>query len=138
MMNDPKYMRAPTVLAAFAKAGARVAVVTAKDKLRKMLGHELQGICFSSERAADATVAENAAAAVGASRAHRGQRDRRGLRRLFYLAISADVSRRCGSPCAAALRCGVPCVAAIGQPQELIRLALSCAGRLVARNANKT
>src|SRR5471032_3154319 len=59
MMNDPKYMRAPTVLAAFARAGARVAVVTAKDKLRKMLGHELRGICFSSERAADATLAEN-------------------------------------------------------------------------------
>src|SRR5450432_14661 len=59
MMNDPKYLRAPTVLAAFAKAGARVAVVTAKDKLRKMLGHELKGICFSSERAADATLAEN-------------------------------------------------------------------------------
>jgi phosphonoacetate hydrolase len=59
MMNDPKYLRAPTVLAAFAKAGARVAVVTAKDKLRRMLGHELLGVCFSSERAADATLAEN-------------------------------------------------------------------------------
>src|SRR5215813_9644331 len=39
MMNDPKYLRAPTVLAAFADAGASVAVVTAKDKLRKLLGH---------------------------------------------------------------------------------------------------
>ena len=29
MMNDPKYLRAPSVLAAFAEAGARVAVVTA-------------------------------------------------------------------------------------------------------------
>ena len=59
MMNDPKYLRAPTVLAAFAAAGAKVAVVTAKDKLRKLLGHELKGICFSAERAADATLAEN-------------------------------------------------------------------------------
>ena len=59
MMNDPKYLRAPTVLAAFAKAGAKVAVVTAKDKLRKLLGHELQGICFSAERAGEATLAEN-------------------------------------------------------------------------------
>ena len=59
MMNDPKYLRAPTVLAAFARAGAKVAVVTAKDKLRKLLGHELTGICFSAERAADATLAEN-------------------------------------------------------------------------------
>jgi phosphonoacetate hydrolase len=59
MMNDPKYLRAGTVLAAFADAGAKVAVVTAKDKLRKLLGHRMRGICFSSERAAEATLAEN-------------------------------------------------------------------------------
>src|SRR6202158_5980649 len=35
MMNDAKYLRAGTILAAFAAAGAKVAVVTAKDKLRK-------------------------------------------------------------------------------------------------------
>ena len=51
MMNDPKYLRAGTILAAFADAGAKVAVVTAKDKLRKLLGHQLNGICFSSEKA---------------------------------------------------------------------------------------
>lgn len=50
-MNDPKYLRAGTILAAFAEAGAKVAVVTAKDKLRKLLGHQLKGICFSSEKA---------------------------------------------------------------------------------------
>jgi phosphonoacetate hydrolase len=49
MMNDAKYLRAGTILAAFAAAGARVAVVTAKDKLRSLLGHKLDGICFSSE-----------------------------------------------------------------------------------------
>lgn len=54
MMNDPKYLRAPTLLAALARAGAKVAAVTAKDKLRALLGHELTGICFSSEKAADA------------------------------------------------------------------------------------
>jgi phosphonoacetate hydrolase len=59
MMNDPKYLRAGTILAAFADAGAKVAVVTAKDKLRKLLGHRLKGICFSSEKAAEATLAEN-------------------------------------------------------------------------------
>ena len=59
MMNDPRYLRAGTVLAAFADAGARVAVVTAKDKLRTLLGHRLQGICFSAEKAAAATLAEN-------------------------------------------------------------------------------
>jgi len=59
MMNDPKYLRAGTILAAFADAGASVAVVTAKDKLRKLLGHRMKGICFSSEKAAEATAAEN-------------------------------------------------------------------------------
>jgi phosphonoacetate hydrolase len=59
MMNDPKYLRAGTILAAFSNAGAKVAVVTAKDKLRKLLGHRMTGICFSSEKAADATTAEN-------------------------------------------------------------------------------
>jgi len=59
MMNDPKYLRAGTVLAAFSEAGATLAVVTAKDKLRKLLGHRMKGICFSSEKAAEATLAEN-------------------------------------------------------------------------------
>ena len=59
MMNDPAYLRAPTLLARFAASGARVAVVTAKDKLRTLLGHGLRGICFSAEKAAEATL-ENA------------------------------------------------------------------------------
>jgi len=59
MMNDPKYLRAGTVLAAFADAGAKVAVVTAKDKLRKLLGNHMKGICFSSEKADQATMLEN-------------------------------------------------------------------------------
>jgi phosphonoacetate hydrolase len=59
MMNDPKYLRAPTLLAAFADAGASVAVVTAKDKLRRLLGHKMRGICFSSEKADQATIEEN-------------------------------------------------------------------------------
>ncbi|MCL4744068.1 MAG: phosphonoacetate hydrolase [Burkholderiaceae bacterium] len=59
MMNDPKWLRAPTVLAALADAGKSIAVVTAKDKLRSLLGHRLRGICFSSEKADLATQAEN-------------------------------------------------------------------------------
>lgn len=59
LMNDPKYLRAPTVLAAFADAGAKVAVITAKDKLRRLLGNKLNGICFSSEKADEVTQAEN-------------------------------------------------------------------------------
>lgn len=59
MMNDPKYLRTGTVLAAFAGAGGKVAVVTAKDKLRSLLGHGMRGICFSSEKANQCTVAQN-------------------------------------------------------------------------------
>ncbi|MDR0226182.1 MAG: phosphonoacetate hydrolase [Burkholderiaceae bacterium] len=58
MMNGPEYLRAPTLLSAFANAGALVAAVTAKDKLRTLLGHGLKGICFSAEKADQATVAE--------------------------------------------------------------------------------
>jgi phosphonoacetate hydrolase len=59
MMNDAKYLRTGTILAAFAAAGAKVAVVTAKDKLRSLLGHKLSGICFSSEKANEATREDN-------------------------------------------------------------------------------
>jgi phosphonoacetate hydrolase len=69
MMNDPKYLRADTILAALAAAGLRVAVVTAKDKLRRLLGHGLSGICFSSEKADETNEVEhgiaNAVALVG-------------------------------------------------------------------------
>ncbi|MBK7334162.1 MAG: phosphonoacetate hydrolase [Betaproteobacteria bacterium] len=59
MMNDPRYLRGGTLLAAFADAGAKVAVVTAKDKLRALLGHRMKGICFSSEKADKVTAVEN-------------------------------------------------------------------------------
>ncbi len=59
MMNDPKWLRAPTLLAALADAGCKVAVVTAKDKLRRLLGHKLRGICFSAEKADQVTLAEH-------------------------------------------------------------------------------
>lgn len=61
MMNDPAFLRCGTILAAFAGAGAKVAVVTAKDKLRALLGCGLQlahdgSICFSAEKADRATL----------------------------------------------------------------------------------
>jgi len=59
MMNDPKWLRAATLLAALADAGCKVAVVTAKDKLRKLLGHRLRGVCFSAEKADQATLDEH-------------------------------------------------------------------------------
>lgn len=51
MMNDPKYLRCPTIFSTFSEAGVGVAVVTAKDKLRLLLGQGLKGICFSVEAA---------------------------------------------------------------------------------------
>jgi phosphonoacetate hydrolase len=59
MMNDPKYLRAETILATFARAGASLAVVTAKDKLRRLLGHGMRGVCFSSEKADETTREEH-------------------------------------------------------------------------------
>ena len=59
MMNDPKWLRAPTLLAALADAGCKVAVITAKDKLRKLLGHRLRGVCFSAEKAAETSLDEH-------------------------------------------------------------------------------
>jgi len=64
MMNDPKFLRAETLFAAFQKAGARIAVVTAKDKLRGLLGKGLKlgaagAVCFSAEKADRTTLAEN-------------------------------------------------------------------------------
>ncbi|HOS86834.1 MAG TPA: phosphonoacetate hydrolase [Burkholderiaceae bacterium] len=59
MMNDPKWLRAPTLLAALADTGLSISVVTAKDKLRALLGHKMKGICFSAEKADQATLGEN-------------------------------------------------------------------------------
>ena len=59
MMNDAKWLRAPTILATLADAGKSLAVITAKDKLRALLGHKMKGICFSSEKANQVTLEEN-------------------------------------------------------------------------------
>jgi phosphonoacetate hydrolase len=64
MMNDPRWLRAPTLLAALAGAGCQVAVVTAKDKLRRLLGHQMRGVCFSAEKADQVTRAEHGIEAV--------------------------------------------------------------------------
>ncbi|MBI1384662.1 MAG: phosphonoacetate hydrolase [Rhizobiales bacterium] len=64
MMNDVRFLRAPTIFAGFHDAGAKVAIVTAKDKLRALLGAGLRfaegrAICFSSERSSATTRAEH-------------------------------------------------------------------------------
>ena len=55
MMNSSEYLRAETLLAAAANAGRKVAVVTAKEKLRDILSYKLNGIAFSAEKANLAT-----------------------------------------------------------------------------------
>jgi phosphonoacetate hydrolase len=68
MMNDPKWLRAPTIFEKFQSAGARICVITAKDKLRLLLGKGLEfdgsAVCFSSERANKVTLEENGIANV--------------------------------------------------------------------------
>lgn len=64
MMNEPVLLRTPTIFKAFQDAGAKVAIVTAKDKLRRLLGNELKygidgAICFSSEKSDQVTLSEN-------------------------------------------------------------------------------
>ncbi len=64
LMNDPKFLRAPTIFEAFQKAGARVVVLTAKDKLRLLLGNGLTfdngtAVCFSAERADQCTMKDS-------------------------------------------------------------------------------
>ncbi|TPL84861.1 phosphonoacetate hydrolase [Mesorhizobium sp. B2-3-14] len=64
MMNDPRFLRAPTIFQAFYDAGAKVAVVTAKDKLRALLGKGLsfdegRALCFSAEKSDTTTVGEH-------------------------------------------------------------------------------
>ena len=53
VMTGPELLRGDTVLAGFAKAGAKVVSITAKDKLRRQLGKGLDGhqgqVSFSSE-----------------------------------------------------------------------------------------
>lgn len=64
MMNDPQFLRSPTILAGMYDAGFKVAAVTAKDKLRSLLSHGLdyaggRAIAFSSEKADQASKKNN-------------------------------------------------------------------------------
>jgi phosphonoacetate hydrolase len=64
MMNEPELLRTPTIFKAFQDAGAKIAVITAKDKLRRLLGNELKlgeggAICFSSEKSDQVSLADN-------------------------------------------------------------------------------
>jgi len=71
MMNDPKFLRVETVFPSFQRAGCRIAVVTAKDKLRGLLGKDLKlapgkACSFSSEKSDKANLVENGIEGVNA------------------------------------------------------------------------
>lgn len=64
MTNAPRFLWVDTIFKAFFDAGAKVAVVTAKDKLTPLLGHGLdfssgRAISFSSEKSDQTTLANN-------------------------------------------------------------------------------
>lgn len=59
MTNSSSFLRLETILAGAAAAGRKVAMVTAKDKLRELLSKNLQGIAFSTERADEVTTEVN-------------------------------------------------------------------------------
>jgi phosphonoacetate hydrolase len=96
MMTDERLMRSETILGLMSQAGVPTAAVTAKDKLRRLLGRNLDGVCFSSE-CADAGVE----ALVGRARPGMYSADlslyvldaglsllERGTARLLYLSLS--------------------------------------------------
>lgn len=63
VMTGPELLRSDTIISRFAEAGAKVVSITAKDKLRKQLGKNLDvskgNVSFSSEFAAKCTAREN-------------------------------------------------------------------------------
>lgn len=54
MMNAASYLRTETLLSAASASGRKVAVVTAKEKLRDILSHNMNGIAISAEKAGHA------------------------------------------------------------------------------------
>ena len=63
MVFDDSTMTGSTILELMANAGVRVAAVTAKDKLRKIINHGLSpkngAICFSAQHASDCSLVEH-------------------------------------------------------------------------------
>ncbi len=49
MVTDARRLRCGTILGAMSHTGVKTAVVTAKDKLLKVLAYEMEGINFAAE-----------------------------------------------------------------------------------------
>jgi phosphonoacetate hydrolase len=62
VMTGPELLRSPTIMAEFSRRGARVASITAKDKLRRQLGKDMDfsrgSVSFSAECADRCTTEE--------------------------------------------------------------------------------
>lgn len=62
VMTGPELLRSPTIMAEFSRRGARVASITAKDKLRRQLGKDMDfsrgSVSFSAECADRCTMEE--------------------------------------------------------------------------------
>jgi phosphonoacetate hydrolase len=59
MITDASRLRCGTILGALSGAGVETAVITAKDKLLKVLAYKMSGINFSSEHAHAANLRDN-------------------------------------------------------------------------------
>ena len=111
MITDASLLRSETILALMSHAGVKTAAITAKDKLRKILGQHLDGICFSSEHADQCTEAEHGItkveALVGRPKPDQYSADlslfvldagikllERGAADLFYLSLSDYVQHK--------------------------------------------
>ena len=111
MVNDARMLRGPTLLALLSQAGVPTAAITAKDKLTRLIGDGLIGPCFSSERAAQASLADygfdTAEDLVGRPQPDMYSPDlslyvldaglellRRGISRVLYLSLSDFVQHK--------------------------------------------
>jgi len=59
MTNSSRFLRNDTILAAASAAGRKVAMVTAKDKLRELLSKGMDGIAVSAEKADEVSLEVN-------------------------------------------------------------------------------
>ena len=64
MTNSSRFLRNDTILAAASAAGRKVAMVTAKDKLREILSKGMNGISLSAEKADEVSLKVNGIADI--------------------------------------------------------------------------
>ena len=64
MTNSSRFLRNDTILAAASAAGRKVAMVTAKDKLRELLSKGMNGIAVSAEKADEVSLEVNGIAEI--------------------------------------------------------------------------